>query len=226
MTVASASVEKVLGNSRNYERNTKLTNLEGYELTRYYVTYFYHKDKFHDLKTMFECEDLVSTLYIKFVDKKLFEKYNPQITSKQYHIMNSVKNSMLDLAKRKYSKDISMETPIGDDLTLADTFVSEEPEYDEENADTSIRDMLISCLPDTTASKLVGYYPDKRYGFIQETNISPRAIALLLEAGHKPQEIATYFENPKTHQPITAGRVHKVIQEIREILRPALNYED
>ena len=194
------------------EQNTATISLEeGYELTKQYVEYFWYTNKFYSLKRAYELEDILHDIYLKFMTKNFFEKYNPAITSKKYHVMNGVKTSMIDML-RKYRETKSLDEPNEDGLTLGD-LLSDGVDVQREVSGQVEHDRILSLLPDTTASKLVGNSP-----LMGKVNISMRVIAIHLENGFSVKEIAQMYVNEKSGKPVTEGRVHQLIKEMREYI--------
>lgn len=187
--------------------------VEGYELTKFYVTYFWF-NKFHTLRNQFELEDLVNEIYLKFLEKNLFNKFNPQITSKKYHVMVSVQRSLIDIL-RKQKNIVSLDTNLSEDsdedfslLSVLDSGVDVSGQV----LGQSVRDEIIAVLPDYTDSKLEGDSP-----ILGKCSFTLRNIALHLEQGYGPQEIAEFFYNPSSGRHTTPSNVHKMIKMIRQI---------
>ena len=76
----------------------------------------------------------------------------------------------------------------------------------------SVRDEIIAVLPDYTDSKLEGDSP-----ILGKCSFTLRNIALHLEQGYGPQEIAEFFYNPSSGRHTTPSNVHKMIKMIRQI---------
>lgn len=201
------------------KNDTELTAEEGYVLTQHYVRYFWRTNKFYSLKNVYEEEDVVSEIYCKFLEKGFFDKYNQKITSKKYFVMNSVRTSMIDML-RKYRDVSSLEEEVGDGLTrmdmIQDDYDLEEQAIFEADRESHAweRNRILMSLPDTTASKIVGY--SELLG--KEINISYRMLALHLEAGYTVKRLAEMYKNPKSGKSITQGNVSKHIANMREWL--------
>lgn len=186
-----------------------LTREEGFELTKFYVEYYWATGKFYSLKNQYELEDLVHEVYAKFLEKKLFEKYNSSITSKKYHVMNSVRTSLIDML-RKYREHISLDKEDELGITLAERI--EDVEDVAANAIGSMgRDRIINSIPKETDSKLVGDSP--LFGTV---NFSLHTIAVHLEQGYSVEDISKMFINPRSGKPVTKGRVQQMVQTLRE----------
>ncbi len=72
---------------------------------------------------------------------------------------------------------------------------------------------MIEKLPNDTRSKVVGNSP-----LLGQCTFSYRAIALHLEEGYTVKEIAEIFINPNNKKPVTAGRVHQLIEEMKNFM--------
>lgn len=204
------------------KNDTEFTLEEGYDLTDFYVRYYWATNKFYSLKNQFEVEDVVHDLYIKFIERNLFGKYNNKITSKKYYVMNAVRNGMIDML-RKYRETISLEQKLTEDgMCLMDVIPDEtDTEHDvieridrEASYHAEKRQFILDSLPDTTDSKIVGFSPLMNC----EVNISYRVLALHLEVGYTVKMLAEMYRNPKTGNPITQGNVSKHIANMREFL--------
>lgn len=196
-----------------------LTREEGYELTKGYATYFFH-GKYSLLKrSRMDVEDVISTIYVHFLEKGLFEKYNSEVTSKKYFVMKSVENRMIDMC-RTLHPTVLLSTPIGEskdgeELELGDIIEGR----DEEELVISLldRDALLEKLPDTTNSKVRGNSPIRG-----EVAMTLREIAIHLASGYTVQEIAAIYINPYNGYAVSESRIRSFIKEIREILKVAL----
>lgn len=205
-------------NISEIKNETPLTQEEGYVLTQFYVSYFWRNNKFYSLKNTYEEEDVVGEIYLKFLTKNFFEKYNCAITSKKYHVMNGVRTSMIDML-RKYREVSSLDQEMTEDgFCLLDVipdesdFVEEIIHEEEMQIGQSKRDRIIAALPEETTSKIEGY--SELLGRV--VNISYRMLALHLEAGYTVKRLAEMYKNPKTGNSITQGNVSKHIANMRE----------
>lgn len=207
-------------NINEIDNSTPLTQEEGFFLTQHYVRYFWRVNKFYSLKNVYEEEDITMEIYCKFLEKGFFEKYDNTKTSKKYHVMNSVRTSMIDML-RKYRDMVSLEEEIGEDgLTrmdmLKDDYNLEEQalfEASKEDAEWE-RNRILLSLPDTTKSKIVGFSELLK----KEVNISYRMLAIHLEAGYTVKQLAEMYKNPKSGKSITSGNVSKHIANMREFI--------
>ena len=186
-----------------------LTREEGYELTKFYVEYYWATGKFYSLKNQYELEDLVHEIYAKFLEKKLFEKYNSSITSKKYHVMNSVRNSLIDML-RKYREFVSLDKEDEMGITLVERIESEEDMQAYVIGDVR-RNQILDRIPKDTDSKLVGISP-----VFGKVNFSLWTIAVHLEQGFTVEEISKMFINERSGKPVTKGRVQQMVQALRE----------
>lgn len=195
------------------DNETPLTNEEGYELTKHYVSYFWNTHKFYSLEGTCELDDIISTIYIKFLEKNFFTKYNCSITSKKYHVMNAVKNSMIDML-RKHRDTVSMEKETEEGLTVADVIADKSISTSDEAEGMLSRNKIIEALPDTCNSEIVGY--SELLG--REVNISYRMLALHLESGYSIKDLAQMYSNPISGQSVTEGTVSRYIRLMREFV--------
>lgn len=188
-------------------------DIEGYELTKFYVTYFWY-NKFHTLRNQFELDDLVNELYLKFLEKNLFKKFNPSITSKKYHVMVSVQRSLIDIIRKQknvVSLDNNMTEDTEDDFSLL-AVLDSGVDVTSEVIGSQVRDEIIAILPDYTDSKLEGDSP-----LLGHCKFTLRNIALHLERGYDYKEIAEFFFNPASGRHTTPSNVLKNIKAIRQI---------
>ena len=173
---------------------------EGYVLTEKYVTYLYwHNENFSFLRSVKSVEDVIGDVYLHFLEKDLFKKYNFKITTKKYHVMLSCKRHMIDMSRKlgKLGNVASLDAPVvisaGDDVSLHE--VLPDPECVEEVAYGAItRDNIIARLPNDTTSKVIVDSPI--HGKVKYTL---REIALLLEAGFDEHQIARTCYNPSSN---------------------------
>lgn len=201
-----------------------LTAEEGYELVCFYTKYYWNTNRFFALKNCYELEDLISELFLKFLEKKFFEKYNSSITSKKYHVMNGVRTSLIDMSRKK-SSFVNNESSILDaeneeGLTMANLVLDETSDVEREiikresfEKGVVIRNQIIESISDNTDSKLVGNSP-----IMGEVKMTLRVIAIHLEQGYSPKQIAEMFVNPKSGKPVTTGRINQLIKSLREFL--------
>ena len=195
----------------NITNDTELTLEEGYELTKFYVHYFWITNKYYSLKNRYEEEDVVNEVYLKFLRLNHFAKYNPFITSKKYHIMNGVRTSMIDLL-RKQREEISLDQEVDDGFSLMETIEDEGLTTEKRSLGFQRREEILEQLPLETRSKIKGYSPL----FHREVNISYRVLALHLEAGYSVKQIAQIYKNPRTGESISEASVSKYIGDLRE----------
>lgn len=191
------------------KKDNVLTREEGYELTKCYVEYYWATGKFYSLKNQYELEDLVHEIYAKFLEKKLFEKYNSEITSKKYHVMNSVRTSLIDML-RKYRESLSLDKEDENGITLGEKIKSNE-DVSKEALGEVCREDILNRIPKDTDSKLVGNSPI--FGVV---NFSLWTIAVHLEKGYSVEDISKMFINQRSGKPVTKGRVQQLVQELRE----------
>lgn len=183
---------------------------EGYKLVKHYVSYFVSV-KFYTLRRDFEIEELVNELYVKFLDKGFFAKYDESITSRRYYVMNGVRNSLIDLLrKQKNHSSLDKLGPEGIPLGMK----IPAPDVCEETALGRVtRDEIMEMIPNETRSKSLGNSP-----VIGECKMTPRVVALHLEMGYSPSDIAAMFTNPQSGREVTYGRMHQIIMEMRKSL--------
>lgn len=199
--MASFDINKV-------DNATELTDEEGYNIVRYYVTYYWMSGKFYSLKNEMELEDAISTVYLKMLQHNHFSKYNAGIATKKYFVCRAVFTTMVDML-RKYKEVYSL------DAIDAETGLSKIDLVEDVHAqpvESSIeRETLLGKLPNTTRSKIVGVGPDGK-----EINVSYRTLALLLEQGYSIREISEFYVNPKSGEQVTEGCISRYVRELRE----------
>ena len=184
---------------------------EGYQLTKDYVRYFWVSDRYFSLKYQYTQEDLEQELILKFLRLRLFEKYNPEVTSKKYYVMRAVQTSLIDLL-RKQKLATSLEEENEEGLCMKDMLESNEDMARDVMANCE-RDRLINSLPDTPISELTGHSP-----LLGDCGISLRTIALHIEAGYSTKEISSMFINPKSGKPVSTSSVNSYISKLREFM--------
>lgn len=189
-----------------------LTREEGYELTKFYVEYFWRINKFYSLKNRWTCEDLVSEIYVKFLEKRLFEKYDASITSKKYHVMNSVRTSLIDLL-RKYHDESSFDKEDEQGLTLADKLEATDNSVEDVAVGNVLRDKIFEKLPKETRSKIIGNSP-----IFGKVNFSLYWVAAHLERGYSISDLTKVYTNINSGRPVTKGRVQQVVQDLRDFI--------
>lgn len=216
------------------DNSKPLTMLEGYYLTGFYVTNFLVKGQFRPLVSKCEPIDLIDDLYKKFVEQNLFGKYNPEITSKKYHVMLSVKRSLIDKLRR-HRDEVSLDLPVGDDgegVCVLDFIpdvgaskiggksggvsysqsVEDQARYDE------LLQSLMNKVSGETESKLQGVSPL----FGVTVNFSPRTILIHTVHGMSPAEIGGMFVNPRSGRPVSTSHVTQILNKVREELMPVM----
>jgi len=186
---------------------------EGYKLTKNYVQYFWRSKKFYSLARDFEEEDAVSKIYLKFLEQGLFEKYNPNRTTKKYFIMSCVKRSLIDMLRIQKEK-YSLEQEDQNGIPLIDKIQKEGLDTDVDALGRLSRNEIIEALPAVTDSQAEGESP-----LLGKCEMSLRNIALHLEQGYSAKDIAKFFCNPHTGSHISPSRIHQLKQDIREIAR-------
>lgn len=210
-------MERTKFNVEGLDRDTPIDDMEGWNLTNYYVRMFYKMGKFYSLNRRYDVEDLVSEIYVKFLNKGFFQKYNPKTTSKKYFVMVAVKNSLIDML-RKLRETASLEAEIEEGLTLgdmmkADICVEDEAIFEagKEMGEWN-RNAIIMQLPDDTRSILKGYSPLMG----REVKLTYRVLAIHLEAGWSAKQISEIFINPNSGKPVTQGNISNHIARMRE----------
>lgn len=201
------------------DRETAISKEEGWFLTDFYVRSFWRAGKFYSLNRRFDVEDIISEIYVKFLDKNFFEKYNPKTTSKKYFVMVAVRNSMIDML-RKLRETASLNAENEEGLTLMETMesdinVEDEAIFNSQREYSEKRRLeILMQLPDETKSVLRGY------SLLVGREIAPtyRMLALHLEAGYKVKDIAEMFINPKSGKPVTQGNISSHIKKMREFV--------
>lgn len=195
------------------EGTPTITKEEGYALTEKYVTYYLlHDEKFAYLRTKIALEDVIGDMYLHFLEKGFFEKYNSKITTKKYFTAVAVKRRLIDMS-RKEKETISLSTPIGEEEgTTLEDIIADDKNYMEKAETDLTRDRVLSILDDDGSDSVEIDSPVR--GFVK---FSLREIALHLELGYTPQEIAGFSLKKKTRQPITAATVYNKIRQMREL---------
>lgn len=207
---------------KNYDPST-ISREEGYELVKAYATYFF-RNKFTTLKDYYSVEDVVNEIYVKFLERKFFEKYNPSFTSKKYFVMTAVRNSISNMInhdiKRVTLNAVSTDTELAPDLYLED-IIEDKHDYNEDvdwNVDYEYhekqRERILKALPDFADTKIHGYSPLLK----KDVVLSYRVLALHLESGYKPKDLCSIFLNPKNGKPISIGSMYRHITNLREFL--------
>lgn len=209
---------------KNYE--VKVTDsgtidmMEGHEITKFYVSYFYMNKLSYLRDARVDLEDLVSTVYVHFLEKDLFNKYDSRITSKKYFIMSAVKRFMIDLC-RKHKQAISLDDPIGFDdegngLELGDVISNGEDNEQiiMDRISTEEIYKMIDSLPAETNSKVVGKSPVRG-----EIKMSLREIVYHLAEGFTIAEISEMYINPYNGETVSNSRIQSLAKEARLLLK-------
>lgn len=176
---------------------------EIYEMITGYVNYFCMT--MPDLVKFNEKEDLVQDVVVKFIRHDHIAKYNPEITSMKYHVMNAVKNTLIDiLRKEKYRRtEVELDRPItsgdeGEALTLADTVASN---------DKGAEDLLyLAEMMKDLSDRSKEWGPEMDIPFLGKAKKSAYNVYLLVILGFKKNEISEMFG-------FTGGRVSQLFKE-------------
>lgn len=226
---AEATFKVPTGFFENLRNDTPITPEEGYYLTGFYVTNFIVKGQFAPLVRKCKVIDLIHDLFYEFSLPKhkdangnrtltFFEVYNPAITSKKYHVMHSVKMSLIDKLRR-HREEVSLDLPIGDDGENTILDLIPDPRSSERQDQTEMKEVyekILELVPDTTGSKLRGFSKQLNC----EVAFTPRVVIRHFVMGMTPAEIAEIFINPVSGRPVSTSHVSQLIAEARSILRP------
>lgn len=105
-----------------------------------------------------DAEDLVQEIFCHFWDKKLFERYDPSITSYAYFLYAATKNYLITLSKREKLHYVSLDRIVspedGDDDTSFMDFLASKCCTENEVEATVIADQIRATLPQTSISKV------------------------------------------------------------------------
>lgn len=194
-----------------------LSNEEGWMLTYKYVSHFYRTSQFSRLQGGFQLEDLVSEIYAKFLAKDLFAKYNPSVTTKKYHVMLSVKRSLIDIS-RKYREAFSLDKEVEEGTDFYNIMPSDE-DIEVNVIDDEFTNLILDSLSDTTASKVKGNSP-----LLGEVEMTERTILYHLIKGYRVGEIAEFFINPKNGKPVSSSSISRIAREAKENAKINFNY--
>jgi RNA polymerase sigma factor (sigma-70 family) len=184
-----------------------MTYEEGFELVKYYVTYYWRSKKFYSLSREYELEDLIQEVMLKFLRTNHFEKFNPEITSKKYHVMRSVMTCLVDLLRKQREAAVSLEEEVGEEgLTVGDRIEDTNMKTPEESyiSEETLREMLAK-LPESR-SKVSVQSP-----ILGQVTLGVRSVFAHLALGWTPQEIAELFG-------VTTGRIYLLRKEINELI--------
>lgn len=161
-----------------------------------------------------DVEDLTQAICLRFLEKKFFEKYDPEITSKKFFVMSAVKNYFVT-ELRKQKKTISLDREIEDGLTLAD-LIPDTKSLEGEVIGNEYVGSLLDSLPAETKSKIVLVSP------LGEEKATLRRIAELLIEGFSKQEISKMMISPISGKNVTPARVSQLVDQIRTTLEVSL----
>jgi len=153
----------------------------------------------------YDREDLVNEIIAHFLEKGLIEKYNPEITSFEYHIAISTKNHLIDLTRkrihlmRSLSDKISQE---GDSIELIDAFASNHA-IDAE-VFVALSD-LFDAVPDIQCSPAY--------------DLSWRTLFSWVVEGKKPKEMSkdVLVTRSGKVRNLSPGRISALIKRLRDI---------
>lgn len=196
---------------------TKLSFEEGYELTNYYVNYFWDSKKFYSLAHSMEKDDLLQSLMVKFLEKDFYSKYDSTITSKKYFVMIGVRNYFIDELRKQKRKEVSIDAEDEDGLSILDRVVSNIDIESEVLLNEVIKGFL-DILPDDTNSKVIGQSPIKG-----EISMSHRQIAIHLVYGYNVTDISKMFFNENSGRTISTATISRKVKEIRELSESYFN---
>lgn len=189
-----------------------LTPEEGYELTKFYVRYFWRTNKFYSLKTEYEEDDVVSIIYLKMLEKDYFSKFDSNVTSKKYYMQRCVQTKMIDLLRR-HREAKSLETPVGNEgLVLSDVIPENCETMDVRVEGRVARDRIINQFPKVSLSKIKGYCP--QLGRVVGVNYYD--LANMVEIGLRPKDMSQFLINPSTGRQVSEGSISKYIRSMRE----------
>ena len=188
-----------------------MTEEEGYELTKYYVHYFWSVNKYYSLKNQYEEGDILSEVYLKFMRHSYFKKYDYRVTTKKYFIMRGVQTTIIDLL-RKYRETYSLDKENENGTTHMDILEDETISVEKKVEGEVRRKEILDKLPEKSDSKIKGYSTLLN----KEVNISYRVLAQHLEAGYRPKDLAQMYKNPETGENVSEGTITSYIRKLRE----------
>ncbi len=168
---------------------------------------------------------------VSFIDK-----YNGRTTSKKYYIMNIVKNSLIDMTRKKDPTKyaVSLDQPIGSDdgdskTTVGDMLGDDDESLEVKVEQSELRDILqniMKALPATPLSdRIVGWNPVTgelgSSGEHIETPLSSRDIGLLLMNGYTKDEVHDMYHDTRTGEPVSRSTINKKWNDALTVIRDA-----
>lgn len=211
-------MKQMINELKNMEFNAEeISKEEGFLLTYQYVNYYYNTSKFARLRGGFQLEDLVSEIYAKFLAKGFFEKYDSTITSKKYHVMNSVNKSLIDIS-RKYREQFSLDKENEEGSDFYSCTPSKE-NTEQDVIDNELVDTVLETLSNETNSKVLGFSP-----VLGEMKMTERNILYHLVHGYRIGEIAEMFKNPKSGKPISSSSISRIAKEAQANAKINMSY--
>ena len=85
---------------------------EAYEAIQRTVAHFLNVSDFLIRDGVRSREDLVQEVFIHFLEKDFFEKYDESVTSFRYFVSKAAKNHLIDMTRKRVHKMTSLDQPI------------------------------------------------------------------------------------------------------------------
>lgn len=150
------------------------------------------------------------------------DRYNGRTTSKKYYIMSMVKNSLIDMTRKKDSTkySVSLDEPVsndGDSRTTRGDLIADpdtvEKEIDASELKQILRDILSDLSTSPLSDRIVGWNPvSGEYntdGSQKETPLTARDIGLLLMNGYSKDDVLKMYHDSRTGEPISMSTLSK-----------------
>lgn len=189
-----------------------ITSEDWFEMTKMMVLGCYHSSKYYTVQRFFTAEDCVSEVYIKFLEKGYFDKYNGACEPHAY-VKVAVVRWFID-ATRKYVKrqSESLDKPNDEGLDLLSRLADDANSQAVDYEFSSLLNDALSAVSSETDSKVVGFSPvlNRNVAFTNQM------ILFHLAKGMTEDEVNQMYLNPKNNKPISKSTFRRYLKAARE----------
>lgn len=175
-----------------------MTEEEGIALVKKFVNFFWVTGRFYSLKRTMTAEDAIQEILLKTYRQKVngktgmthFEKYDPRISTKGYHVMQLVYTTLCSLLQRQHEEMFSLDQPLSEDSD-SDTMGDHVP-------DTKIADPETGFLQEETVRRVYERLPEEDGPVVESSYLGKcvfgcRGVFAHLMLGLKVSEVASVF---------------------------------
>ncbi len=211
----------------------KITREEGYQWTKIYVEKLcrdYTPFKMLVKDPILSVEDLISKIYITFLERSFFEKYDPKKSGKKFYIFQGVRNGLMDAVRTRREVPLRLcdkvrlkgtENPI----TLEDILECRKISPEKEALGVIYRDIILQYLYKESEERKGRRLPVVMKGhspLLGYCSLDYKVIAQHLEVGYNLEEIASFFINQKTGDVVSIPKIWQDIKKMRNILEDSV----